>query len=208
MLHIITALYRFENLENVYNSILMNDDITWHIAKSNKREDLTNSFLKTDKRVKVYNVDCEDSEAYIKRREVLSTIKDGYFCFIDDDTLFHENMYLKYIQCLETNFVGMIIGEQINSDGSLRLSPSPPRYTGIDVGNVIAHSKCLTECEWPINYTPGKNHRDFLFWDSVYEFYGKKCGIWNEPISYYNKLNKNKNGSKKKTNTTPVKRGN
>ena len=38
-LHIITPLYRFNLLEQVYNSIPMNDDIIWHISKSNKRKE-------------------------------------------------------------------------------------------------------------------------------------------------------------------------
>ena len=59
-LHIITALYRFEHLENVYKSIFLNDDIVWHISKSNKREDLTNDFIVNDKRIRLYNVECDE----------------------------------------------------------------------------------------------------------------------------------------------------
>ena len=188
MLHIITPLYRFELLESVYNSIFMDEDITWHISKSNKREDLDYSFLKTDKRIKLYNVDCDDTEVFKKRREILSTIKHGYFCFLDDDTIFHENMYIKYLECKENNFDGMIVGEQIDKFGKLRLIASPPVFERIDVGNVLANTKCLTKCEWPTTHIPGKNQKDFLFWNSVYEFYGRKCGIWNHPISHYNKL--------------------
>ena len=51
-LHIITPLYRFDLLEKVYNSILINDDIIWHISKSKYREDLNYDFLKNDKRSK------------------------------------------------------------------------------------------------------------------------------------------------------------
>ena len=85
MLHIITPLYRFENLEQIYNSILINDDITWHISKSNRREELNNDFIKTDKRIKIYNCDCEDTDTTIKRNEVI----------------LHENMYIKYKECEE-----------------------------------------------------------------------------------------------------------
>lgn len=189
-LHIITALYRFENLEKIYNSIYMDDDIVWHISKSSKREDLTNDFIKTDKRVKVYNVDCEDSDTTSKRNVVLETIKDGYFCFLDDDTIFHENMYIKYRECIENRFVGMLVGEQTDWDGELRLIAHYPKYCRIDTGNVLAHHSCLTECRWPKTHEPGVNQKDFLFWDSVYNFYGKKCAIWNQPISYYNQISK------------------
>ncbi len=93
MLHIITPLYRFENLETTYNSILMNEDITWHISKSNQREDIVLDFIKNDNRVKVYNVNCTDEEAFKKRQHVLEKLDSGYFCFLDDDTIFHENMF-------------------------------------------------------------------------------------------------------------------
>ena len=190
MLHIITPLYRFENLENVYNSIYMDNDIIWHISKSNKREDLTNDFIKTDKRIRLYNVDCEDTDTTSKRNVVLETINDGYFCFLDDDTIFHENMYLKYRECLENRFIGMMVGEQTDWDGKLRLIASYPKYGRIDTGNVIAHHSCLTDCKWPKTHIPKVNQKDFLFWESVYNYYGKKCAIWNKPISYYNQISK------------------
>ena len=190
VLHIITALYRFEHLENVYNSIYMDNDIIWHISKSNKREDLTNDFIKTDKRIRLYNVDCEDTDTTSKRNVVLETINDGYFCFLDDDTIFHENMYLKYRECLENRFIGMMVGEQTDWDGKLRLIASYPKYGRIDTGNVIAHHSCLTDCKWPKTHIPKVNQKDFLFWESVYNYYGKKCAIWNKPISYYNQISK------------------
>jgi hypothetical protein len=167
----------------------MNDDITWHISKSNRREDLNNDFINDDKRIKIYNVDCEDTEAYKKRREVLSKIKSGYFCFLDDDTLFHENIYIKYKECEEQNFIGMMVGEQLDYDNKIRLIASKPIFRHIDTGNVLSHYSCLSECRWPESHMPKVNQKDFLFWNSVYEFYEKKCAIWNQPISYYNKLN-------------------
>jgi len=189
-LHIITPLYRFNLLEQVYNSILMNDDIIWHISKSNKREELDYDFLKNDNRIRLYNVDCEDNEAFKKRKHVLERIDSGYFCFLDDDTTFHENMYIKYRECLENRFIGMLVGEQTDWDGKLRLIASYPKYGRIDAGNVIAHHSCLTECKWPKTHIPKVNQKDFLFWESVYNYYGKKCAIWNKPISYYNKISK------------------
>ena len=190
MLHIVTPLYRFNFLQDLWYSIPMNEDIIWHISKSNKREDLTYEFLKSDKRIKLYNIDCEDNETYKKRNIILEKLTKGYFCFLDDDTTFHENMYIKYLECVENNFNGMIIGQQIGCDGEIRLTAVPPKHSFIDTGNVISHTSCLTKCKWPETYIPGENQRDFLFWDSVYNYYGKKCGIWNQPISFYNKLSK------------------
>jgi len=196
-LHIITPLYRYDLLPKVYQSILDQPDIIWHISKSSRRESIEYDFLKHSN-IKVYEVDCDDSDTTSKRNEVLTKIKDGYFCFLDDDTIFHENMYLKYLELSENNFKGMLVGEQIDNDGELRLIASYPLYCRIDTGNVIAHHSCLESCLWPETYTKGVNQRDFLFWDSVYNFYGKKCAIWNQPISFYNKLIIKENDKKRK----------
>lgn len=188
MLHIVTPLYRFDLIEKVYESINKYNDITWHVSYSSKRELPDLLFLKNNSQIKIYPVDCEDSDTSSKRNAALSNIKDGYFCFLDDDTVFHENMYMKYTECVEHNFIGMIIGEQIKKNGEIRLRASKPVYCHIDTGNVISHHKCLEECRWPKTHTVGVNQKDFLFWDSVFNYYGKKCGIWNQTISVYNKL--------------------
>ena len=106
-------------------------------------------------------------------------------------------MYIKYLECLEHNFRGMLIGEQIDNDGKLRVIASKPVFCSIDTGNVISHHLCLKDCEWPSTHIDGINNKDFLFWDSVYNYYGKKCAIWNQPISYYNKLSLQLNDKKK-----------
>jgi hypothetical protein len=188
MLHIITPLYRFELIEKVCGSIPLNEDVVWHISYSSKRELPNLSFLNDNKQIRLYPVDCEDNDTPSKRNEILKEIKDGYFCFLDDDTVFHENMYFKYQECMENNFKGMLVGEQIDNDGKLRLIASKPVFRRIDTGNVIAHHDCLTECRWPETFTWRVNQRDFLFWESVYNYYEMKCAIWNTPISYYNKL--------------------
>ena len=188
MLHIITPLYRFDLIEKVYYSILSNNDIIWHISYSSKRELPDLPFLKNNNQIKLYKVDCEDSDTTSKRNSVLENIKDGYFCFLDDDTTFHENMYIKYLECSDHNFNGMLVGQQIKGNGKLRLIASKPVFGRIDTGNVLCHHSCLSECRWSKEHTPGVNQKDFLFWDSVYNYYGKKCAIWNQPISYYNKL--------------------
>lgn len=188
MLHIITPLYRFDLLEKVYYSIPLNDDVLWHISYSESRKLPDLPFLNGNKQIRIYPVNCEDNDTPSKRNKILKEITDGYFCFLDDDTIFHENMYMKYLECVEENFKGMLVGEQLFQDGKLRLIASKPVFKHIDTGNVISHHSCLSECVWPETFIWRVNQRDFLFWESVYNYYGMKCAIWNSPISYYNKL--------------------
>lgn len=188
MLHIVTAAYRFENFKTIYDSIKMYDDIIWHITKSNERESPELNFIEKEKKINLYNIECKDKEASKKHRYSLSQINSGYFCFLDDDTIFHENMYIKYRECLKNNFIGMVVGEQLTFAGCVRLKASKPIYGRIDTGNVLSHHVCLSECKWPDSHTKGLNVRDFLFWKSVYTYYNNECEIWNHPISHYNKL--------------------
>lgn len=190
MLHIITPLYRFENLEKIYNSIFMDSDITWHISYSKDRNLPDLKFLSEDKRIILYNVDCLDTEAFAKRNAVLDNIKDGYFCFLDDDTLFHDNMYIKYKDAQLSNFIGMLVGEQLLPNGKIRLIASKPVFERIDVGNVLCHHSVLSYIRYPTSHIPGVENKDYLFWKYVYEFFDNKCAITNTPISYYNMISK------------------
>jgi len=102
MLHIITPLYRFELIEKVYSSIPINDDVIWHISYSSKRELPNLPFLTKNKQIRIYPVDCEDNDTPSKRNEILNQIKDGYFCFLDDDTTIYKNRHWK---CYITSFL-------------------------------------------------------------------------------------------------------
>jgi len=187
MLHIVTPLYRYDLLHKVYESIPKANDITWHIARTSRR-DAENflDFIKSDSRIKYYELDCPDSDTTTKRNACFAKIKDGYFCLIDDDTEFHPGMYEAYRKCLESNFVGMIIGEQLWIDGRTRLKAGPPTIARIDAGNVLAHSSCLSECRWPLK-TEGSCCWDYLFWNDVHNFYGEYKTI-DSVISIYNSI--------------------
>jgi len=187
MLHIVTPLYRYNLLHKVYASIPDGDDITWHIARTSRR-DAENflDFIRNDDRIKYYELDCSDSDTTTKRNACFAEIKNGYFCLIDDDTEFHPGMYETYKKCLESNFVGMMIGEQLWIDGRTRLKAGPPTIARVDAGNVLAHNSCLSECKWPVK-TEGSCCWDYLFWNDVHNFYGGYKTI-DSTISIYNSI--------------------
>jgi len=190
MLHIITALYRPQYIKDVYKSIPKSKDIIWHVSKSSKTEPIDLSFIdKSDDRVKIYETECSDTESFLKKREVLSKINDGYFCFLDDDTIFYENMYNVYEIFKYEKYIGMIIGGQIWSNGSVRLNPSVPIFSKIDTGNVLCHHSCLKNVLYPLNIEPGKA-RDFQFWRDIFVYFNYKTILINEPVSIYNFLRK------------------
>jgi hypothetical protein len=187
MLHIVTPLYRYDLLQKVYASIPVNDDITWHISRSSRREGLIGcEFINTDKRIRYYELDCLDTNTTAKRNTCFSEIKSGYFCLLDDDTQFHPGMYETYQKCLSSNFEGMMIGKQLWPDGRIRLEANRPQIGKVDAGNVLSHSSCLTECKWP-----EKSEKsccwDYFFWKDVYDFY-KDYKTTDSIISVYNSI--------------------
>jgi hypothetical protein len=72
--------------------------------------------------------------------------------------------------CAERGFIGMIIGEQLNADGTLRLKAQPPVQGGIDTGQCLAHSSVIKEVKWPATKTL---LRDFIFWCNAYNHFNK-----------------------------------
>ena len=170
-------------LQNIYSSLPKVSDIHWHICKSNQREDMDHEFLK-EPHISVYSIDCPDTDRTAKTNYCFDQIKDGYFCLVDDDTIFHEHMYRVYKMCFERNFVGMVIGEQLHADGTLRLKAQAPVKGGIDTGQCLAHSSVLKEVKWPSINTL---LRDFIFWCQAYNYFNKSCICANRPISWYNK---------------------
>ena len=188
MLHIITASYRPELLDEMYKTIPKEKDVKWHIAKSNQTPPINNSFIETDG-VVLYEVDCPDIESWTKRQTCLDEITSGYFCFLDDDTVFHENLYKEYQKIKENKFVGMLIGKQENKHGKIRLAASYPRFCQIDIGNVIAHSKCNKHIEFPVKLESRTSARDYQYWRDVAKYYTRdNIRIIKRVISVYNAL--------------------
>ena len=189
MLHISTPLWRYNLLPQVYASIPKHADITWHISHISAKPAPDFDFIHNDSRIKLYAVSCKDSETDIKRNVTFENIRDGYFCLLDDDTIFLENMYSLYKKYSENHFEGMVIGRQTFKDGRIRLNSQVPTNFGIDTGNVLSHHSILRQVKWEF-----VTHvcRDFLFWDSCYAIFGgEKTFFSNEIISTYNALKDN-----------------
>ncbi|MFC0182295.1 hypothetical protein ACFFJX_06860 [Pseudarcicella hirudinis] len=189
MLHIATPLFRYEYLEQIYESIPKNEDIIWHISKIKERPALTFDFL-ADPRVRVYECDCLDTDTVTKRNVIFDQIKDGYFCLLDDDTVFEQEMYNVYKSFSEKQFKGMVIGAQKFSSGKIRLKPTYP-HNGtfkltIDTGMILSNFTVLNKVRWEFSETiPNDAH----FWYRCYQFYGKELTILiPDTISLYNKF--------------------
>lgn len=182
MLHIVTPLFRYELLEKIYHSIPNHDDITWHVAKTTRREKLINEFIATDRRIKLYEIDCVDNDIVTKRNTVFLNIKSGYFYLLDDDTIFLNELYLVYLKYSKENFIGMIIGRSNLLKASYPIIDA--NHPRLDTGMVLCHHSVLDQVKWAWH---SELPRDFYFWNQCFLYFGKDATrlIENE-ISYYN----------------------
>lgn len=190
MLHLITPLYHYDLLEDVYRSIPDAGDITWHIATSKTREKLSNGFLLSDPRVRLYILDCPDSDTITKRNAVFETIHDGYFFLLDDDTVFLPALYELYRETAASGFRGMVVGDQLNYNykNNLReasLPTSDVLTTDLDSGMILSYHSVLpfVKWEWRID------KRDSAFWSKCFIWFGAEhVKTVNVCISVYNSL--------------------
>lgn len=187
MLHVITTLWRYENLEPIWESLKDYENITWHLSKVKNRE-IDKKWYET-KNVKVWDLDCDDKNTEFKKNAVLDSIENNneFFCILDDDTVFHDNMYKVYEHFKSIDFKGMVIGHQVYNN-KIRLKAFYPRYCFIDAGNVLCHTDLLKQLRWKID---PKTAGDFHFWDRCFKILGTENTILvDSVISVYNKLSK------------------
>jgi hypothetical protein len=187
MLHIVTALYRPKLLKKIYKSLPDKQDITWHIGVSIEAEKNL-KYIPSDIRAHLYIINCEDKESWTKRQACLERISDGYYCFLDDDTTFHDEMYEQYKILRSSDYKGMAIGEQLKKDGTRRLRATTPKFCQIDIGNVICHHSANNHVKFPSVLNSRPSARDYEYWRDVYEFYNNEALLINKPISVYNNL--------------------
>lgn len=190
-LHICTISSRDEYLQSIYNSLPKDNDIVWHICRGGDKFVGLTSSLYTDYRVKVYHIDCEDTDTATKMQyifdRIIATDSDSYFCILDDDTHFHIGMYLTYQEYKEREGKWMVIGSQQDKNGTRRLQGTLPYECAIDSGNVLCHSHCLVPEKWPTKHWDESYHIDFDFWNRCYKHFGlKRTDIIQQNISIYN----------------------
>ena len=184
MLHLVTPLFRYELLEQVYRSVPPHDDIVWHIAKTSRRGPLDHPFVASDPRIRLYDIDCDDADIVTKRNTVFDAITEGYFYLLDDDTICLDEMYRVYREYRAAGFVGMIVGStNMNRARTPSLDPARNR---IDTGAVICHHSVLGHVRWA--WSPGIS-RDNYFWSRCFAYFGPSgTAVVPRRIAVYNHL--------------------
>jgi hypothetical protein len=171
----------------MYESLPDAQDITWHIGISIEAEDSA-SYIPNDIRVHPYIINCKDKESWTKRQVCLEYVTDGYYCFLDDDTTFYDQLYQEYKLLRSSKYKGMVIGEQVKKDGTKRLKANVPMFCQIDIGNVICHHSANKHVKFPSVLKSTPSARDYEYWRDVYEFYNNEALLIKKSISVYNNL--------------------
>jgi hypothetical protein len=193
MLHIITPLFRFNLLPQVYSTIPKHNDIVWHIAVSSDRGHPNDTFITEDPRIIVYLVKCADNDIITKRNFVFKKIGEGYFYLLDDDTIFLEEVYHVYRSYQQKGFRGMILGNRLlrhNKKTRLQEAVFPsedPEKTILDTGMVIASTDVLQHVEWQWTLPNVNYYRDYLFWSNCFRYFGPENVVHSHRvISFFN----------------------
>jgi hypothetical protein len=188
MLHIVTPLYRFNLLQKVYQSIPNSTEIIWHLAKSESIKEYDFKFFKHDSRVKLYEIDCKDTDIIAKRNKIFSEINDGYFCMLDDDTIFVKAMFDLYIELKNEKFIGMAIGNQKYGNGIFKdkatMLTQNFKTNYVNTGMVLSHYSVLKH----VQYESHQEYKlDCYFWSRCFMYFtAQKTKIVNKDISYFN----------------------
>lgn len=197
-LNILTVLWRTEYLKKQYESIPKKKDVNWILCKTNLWKGKIPKYIKNSKDVNVIicNVntskDKEDIKDFIlKINKGIRKIEDGFFYILDDDNKMHEKTYRNYKKYKDTNYK-MIIGEQIRSDGNIKLKANYPAYGTIDMGNVLCSTevfKKIKNFNQVFKDTIQAGVYDYLFWKFCFNSIDiKDVLLLNKVIFYYNGL--------------------
>ena len=184
MLHIVTPLYRYDLLERVHRSLPPHDDVVWHLAKSARRPPLDQDAVLRDRRVRVHEIECDDTDIVAKRNAAFAHVTDGYFYLLDDDTICVDEMYRVYREYSDAGFEGMIVG---GSNLNRARRPSiDPALNRLDTGAVICFHAVLRHVSWAWS---AEYARDRLFWSRCFAFYGpERTVVLDRTIAAYNHL--------------------
>ena len=184
MLHIVTPLFRYELLERVYQSIPPHDDIVWHLAKTSRRPPLDHAFVARDARIRIHDIDCDDTDIVTKRNAMFAAITDGYFYLLDDDTICLDEMYQVYREQCDAGFEGMIVGG--SNLNRARQPSTDPVLNRLDTGAAICFHAVLRHVSWAWS---AEYARDRLFWSRCFAFYGpERTVVVDRTIAAYNHL--------------------
>lgn len=183
ILYLLTAAYKYEDLEYTYNSIPPNIDIEWIITKARHREELILNFHHS--RTSVLVIDSPDDK-YGKRQEAFNYIKgrEGMFHILDEGTIMHPNLYNLFIEAKDKS-EALFIGHQDYYNNTRRLNACIPQEAKIDTGSCLCSNSLLEYAKWPENDDISP---DYKFWKSIYNIPKKDKIIIDKPISYYNTL--------------------
>lgn len=184
MLHIVTPLYRYELLDRVHQSLPPYDDVVWHLAKSARRPPIPHAGVLADPRVRIHEVDCDDTDIVAKRNAAFAAITDGYFYLLDDDTICVDELYRVYREHRDAGFEGLIVGG--SNLNRARTPSTDPLLNRLDTGSALCFHAVLRHVSWAWS---AEFARDRLFWSRCFAFYGpERTVVLNRTIAAYNHL--------------------
>lgn len=182
MLHIVTPWFRYELLPEVYATLPPHDDVTWHVVKTARRPTPAHPFLDADPRIRLREIDCDDTDIVAKRNAAFNRIDDGWFYLLDDDTICLAAVYRTYRAMQAEGFEGMTIGHTTLTRA--RQPTLDPTSNHFDAGAVVCHHSVLRQVRWEAHPSVA---RDIWFWTRCFAVLGPaRTRLVDETLSVYN----------------------
>lgn len=179
LLTIITPCSRFENLQQMENSVLAIPEThrRW-IVVFDSNTIPSDIYLPVEADIHAIH-DENGGYGNPQRNYALFLVKEGHIAFLDDDTILHPDLW-ENIKDLEQDFISY---NQQHKDGSMRVrwNSSNPGYS--DSGNFIISYECMGDIRWE----SGIYAADSLFAAECYKHAKSKIYL-PKILSIYNSL--------------------
>lgn len=150
MLHLITPLYRYNNIKIVYQTIKYQlDDYCWHLIEgSNKIGEENLDFLREDERVKFYKINTEHIWGHEQRNYFITNIggDDNDWCyFLDDDNILTPDLVNTYHEEMHTNTDLVLFTQKKGLTDIIRLYSSVNHLSlgNCDIGSFIIRYRLM-----------------------------------------------------------------
>jgi hypothetical protein len=138
-LHVLTAVSRPENLPEIAeaNSRVKGVDLTWH---------------------RLYDLNKEYVGGQTLKNRMLDTIRDGWVCILDDDTVMHPNFLRKVVFAILTaplvpmGLSAIIVSQKRTTNVVLRASAENAVVGKIDAGQAVLRRDLIGDTRIPETY--------------------------------------------------------
>jgi hypothetical protein len=149
MLHLITPLYRYNNVETIYSSIIHQvKNFQWHLIEGSEKASSTTDISKilSDDRVFYYKIKTSYQWGHEQRNYFIKKIpsEESDWCFfLDDDTVLTGDLVNSLLSPNSKNFDVIVFAQKKGMTEQVRLYGNSLELGTADIGSFLVKAKIL-----------------------------------------------------------------